>query len=424
MRERRAPCEHGCRDAVVMPPLPEGTRRLYRSSEQRLVGGVARGLSLHLGVDVWLLRLAFVLLVFVGGAGIVAYAAFWLIVPLGRVPQVDRSAPRPGVRAAVAIAIAVEGVLVIGLGGTRNSGKWNVILPVAAVVVGLGVLWRQADDEQRARWISTGRRRPRLARLARSGLGVLVVLGGITVVTSGGRPWEHIGRVLVAAFALVIGVVLIATPFLLRVLRDLSAERAARIRSQERAEVAALMHDSVLHTLTLIQRSSADATEVARLARAQERDLRAWLYEGGPRPRSGGEVPPETFVQGIKAAVAEVEDRHSVQIEVVTVGDAPLDDQLHACVAAAREAAVNAAKYAKGAPVSVYAEVETEGNRTRSAEVFVRDRGPGFDLDAVATDRMGIRESIIGRMQRFGGEASIRTAPGEGTEVRIEWRRD
>jgi signal transduction histidine kinase len=113
-----------------------------------------------------------------------------------------------------------------------------------------------------------------------------------------------------------------------------------------------------------------------------------------------------------------------VQIEVVTVGDAPLDDQLHACVAAAREAAVNAAKYAKGAPVSVYAEVETEGNRTRSAEVFVRDRGPGFDLDAVATDRMGIRESIIGRMQRFGGEASIRTAPGEGTEVRIEWRRD
>src|SRR5438270_13569699 len=120
------------------PPLPEGTRRLYRSSERRLVGGVARGLSLHLGVDVWLLRRAFVLLVFVGGAGIVTYAAFWLFVPLGRVPQADRSAPRPGARAAVAIAIAVEVVLLFGLGSTDSPGKWNIILPVAAVVVGLG----------------------------------------------------------------------------------------------------------------------------------------------------------------------------------------------------------------------------------------------------------------------------------------------
>jgi signal transduction histidine kinase len=406
----------------MTPPLPEGTRRLYRSSERRLVGGVARGLSLHLGVDVWLLRLAFVLLVFVGGAGIVTYAAFWLFVPLGKVPQVDRSAPRPGARAAVAIAIAAEAVLVIGLGGTNNSGKWNVLLPVAAVVVGLGVLWRQADDAQRARWLRPHRFNP--SSLLRGLLGSAVVLGGIAVLVSGGVPWNKAGRVLLAAGALVAGVLLIATPFLLRVFRDLSAERSERIRSQERAEVAALMHDSVLHTLTLIQRSSADAAEVARLARAQERDLRSWLYEGGPRPRSGGDVPPETFVQAIKAVVAEVEDRHGVQIEVVTVGDAPLDEHLGACVAAAREAAVNAAKYAKGAPISVYAELETDGTRTRSAEVFVRDRGPGFELDTVATDRMGIRESIVGRMRRFGGEASIRTAPGEGTEVRIEWRRD
>ncbi|HZP50567.1 PspC domain-containing protein [Actinocrinis sp.] len=406
----------------MTPPLPEGTRRLYRSSERRLVGGVARGLSLHLGVDVWLLRLAFVLLVFVGGAGVVTYAAFWLFVPLGKVPQVDRSAPRPGARAAVAIAIAAEAVLVIGLGGTNNSGKWNVVLPVAAVVVGLGVLWRQADDAQRARWLRPHRFNP--SSLLRGLLGSAVVLGGIAVLVSGGVPWNKAGRVLLAAGALVAGVLLIATPFLLRVLRDLSAERSERIRSQERAEVAALMHDSVLHTLTLIQRSSADPAEVARLARAQERDLRSWLYEGGPRPRSGGDVPPETFVQAIKAAVAEVEDRHGVQIEVVTVGDAPLDEHLGACVAATREAAVNAAKYAKGAPISVYAELEADGNRTRGAEVFVRDRGPGFELDTVATDRMGIRESIVGRMRRFGGEASIRTAPGEGTEVRIEWRRD
>ncbi|MBS2961710.1 PspC domain-containing protein [Actinocrinis puniceicyclus] len=408
----------------MTPPLPEGTRRLYRSSQRRLIGGIASGLSLHLGVDVWLLRLAFVLLALIDGAGLVAYAAFWLFVPLGRVPPADRAEPRPGARATLAIMVAAEAVIVAGMGAAGPPGKWNVILPVAAVVAGLGVLWRQADDEQRARWFSTGRRRPRLAMLVRSGVGALVVLGGITMMTSGGQPWQHAGRVLMAAFALVIGVVLIAMPFLLRVFRDLSAERAERIRSQERTEVAALMHDSVLHTLTLIQRSSGDSTEVARLARAQERELRAWLYEGGPRPRVGDEAAPRTFVQAVKAALAEVEDLHGIQIELVTVGDAPLDDRLHACVAAAREAAVNAAKYAKGAAISVYAEAETAGGRIRGAEVFVRDRGPGFDLDRVAADRMGIRESIVGRMKRHGGSASIRTAPGEGTEVRIEWRCD
>jgi signal transduction histidine kinase len=284
------------------------------------------------------------------------------------------------------------------------------------------MLWRQADDSQRARWLyGSDRRRWAVGRML---IGSLVVLGGITVLIGGRASLASTGRVLLAALALVAGVLLIALPFVLRLFRDLSAERSERIRSQERAEVAALMHDSVLHTLTLIQRSSADSSEVARLARAQERELRTWLYDGGPRP--GSAAAPETFVQAVKAAVAEVEDLHGVQIEVVTVGDAPLDDRLRACVAATREAAVNAAKYAKGAPITVYAEVETEtqNGRTQSAEVYVRDRGPGFDLDTVASDRMGIRESIIGRMKRYGGRASIRTAPGEGTEVRIEWRCD
>lgn len=402
------------------PPLPESTRRLYRSAEKRLLGGVARGLSLHLGVEVWLVRLSFALLAMVNGVGIAAYAAFWLFVPLGRVPPGERSAPRPVVRAVLVLGLAIEAVLAFGIDGLDAPGRWNVLLPVLAVAAGLAMLWRQADDEQRARWLSRRGRGPWAP--ARMVLGSLVVLGGITVLISGGAPWARTGRVLLAALALVAGVLLIALPFLLRLFRDLSAERSERIRSQERAEVAALMHDSVLHTLTLIQRSSADSAEVARLARAQERELRTWLYDGGPRP--GSAPAPERFVQAVKAAVAEVEDRHGVQIEVVTVGDAPLDDRLRACVAATREAAVNAAKYAKGAPITVYAEVEIQGGKTHSAEVFVRDRGPGFDLDTVATDRMGIRESIIGRMKRYGGRANIRTAPGEGTEVRIEWRRD
>lgn len=402
------------------PPLPDSTRRLYRSAEKRLLGGVARGLSLHLGVEVWLVRLSFALLALVDGIGIAAYAAFWLFVPLGRVPPAERSAPRPAVRGVLMLGLVIEAILAFGIDGLDAPGRWNVLLPVLAVAAGLAMLWRQADDEQRARWFSRRGRGPWAP--ARMLLGSLVVLGGITVLVSGGAPWARTGRVLLAALALVAGVLLIALPFLLRLFRDLSAERSERIRSQERAEVAALMHDSVLHTLTLIQRSSVDSAEVARLARAQERELRAWLYDGGPRP--GSTPAPESFVQAVKAAVAEVEDRHGVQIEVVTVGDSPLDDRLRACVAATREAAVNAAKYAKGAPITVYAEVEAQGGRTQSAEVYVRDRGPGFDLDTVATDRMGIRESIIGRMKRYGGRASIRTAPGEGTEVRIEWRRD
>ena len=384
-----------------------------------MLGGVARGLAYHLGVEVWLLRVSFILLALISGIGVVAYGAFWLFVPLGRVPPANRSAPRPTVRTVLLAGLIVELVVVFGVDQFASPANWSVVLPLIAVVVGLAVLWRQADDEQRARWYS--RRRGAWA-FGRTLLGSLVVLGGIGVLVGGGAPWSRTGRVLLAALALVAGVMLIALPFLLRLFRDLSAERSERIRSQERAEVAALMHDSVLHTLTLIQRSSADSAEVARLARAQERELRTWLYDGGPRP--GSAPAPESFVQAVKAAVAEVEDGHGVQIEVVTVGDSPLDDRLRASVAATREAAVNAAKYAKGAPITVYAEVETQGGKTQSVEVYVRDRGPGFDLDTVATDRMGIRESIIGRMKRYGGRASIRTAPGEGTEVRIEWRRD
>jgi signal transduction histidine kinase len=211
-------------------------------------------------------------------------------------------------------------------------------------------------------------------------------------------------------------------PFLLRAVRELSAERAQRIRAQERAEVAALVHDSVLQTLTLIQRKSSDSAEVARLARYQERELREQLY-GGPS-RLAGESGRKTFAQAVDTVAAEVEDRYGVRVEVVTVGDAELDETVNACVAAIREATVNAAKYAAGAAISLYVQTESEDGRARSVEVYVRDRGPGFDLDAVSQDRMGIRESIVGRMQRHGGQATINTAPGDGTEVRLELCRD
>jgi signal transduction histidine kinase len=361
----------------MSPPLPEDTARLYRSRKGRLAGGISRGLSLHLGVSVWLVRLVFVLFTWIGGLGAIAYAAFWIFVPLGEVPEKERSAPRPAVRL-VLLALCVLGVLVfLGLPMARPS-SWRTVLPFAAVAFGLSVLWRQADDTQRERETSEreggegfwSRSSPHLGRAA---LGAAVALGGILVLASGRTTWTETGRTLLAALALLVGAVLIGLPFLLRILRDLAHERNERVRSQERAEVAAMMHDSVLHTLTLIQRHHEDPAQVARLARAQERELREWLY--GARKSAGA----ESFAEAIRAAAAEVEDRHGARLEVVSVGDAPLDPQLEACVAAAREAMVNAAKYAAGPAVSVYAELAED-----RVEVFVKDRGPGFDLDQVA----------------------------------------
>jgi len=389
----------------MSPPLPEGTPRLYRSRRGRLAGGICRGLALHLGVSVWLVRAAFAVFTWIGGLGVFAYAGFWIFVPLGEVPEQARSAPRPQVRLAL-LALTGLGLLVLfGVPMTR-PGSWRTVLPLAAVGLGLAVLWRQADDEQRGADPA-----PRVAHAARIALGAAIALGGFVALTISHASWAETGRTLLAAVALLVGAALIGLPYFLRILRDLAHERTARAREQERAEVAAMMHDSVLHTLTLIQRQHDNPAQVARLARAQERELRDWLY--GERKTAA-----ESFAEALRACAAEVEDRHGARLEVVTVGDAPLDPQLEACVAAAREAMVNAAKYAAAAPISVYAELAEE-----RVEVFVKDRGPGFDPDRVAPDRMGVRESIRGRMDRHGGRAEIRTAPGEGTEVRLTARR-
>jgi signal transduction histidine kinase len=209
----------------------------------------------------------------------------------------------------------------------------------------------------------------------------------------------------------VTGLALVTGPWWLRMARDLSAERNARIREQERAEVAAHVHDSVLHTLTLIQRHVDDPREVARLARAQERDLRSWLY----RPVAD---PDAMVASALAAAAAEVEDAHGVAVEVVVVGDCPVDDSQRAVLLAAREAMVNAAKYAGDAPISLYAEVEPA-----QVTVFVRDRGAGFVLADVPEDRLGLRQSVIGRMERHGGTAAVRSVAGEGTEIQLEMPR-
>jgi signal transduction histidine kinase len=204
----------------------------------------------------------------------------------------------------------------------------------------------------------------------------------------------------------VVGIALLTGPWWMRMMSQLSAERSERIRSQERAEIAAHLHDSVLQTLALIQRNAGAPREVARLARGQERELRNLLY--GTRTSSG------QLGEELRIAAAEVEDAYAISVEVVLVGDVSLDDGLAAASAAAREALVNAAKHAGVTSVSLYAEVEPE-----AVSIFVKDRGVGFDLDAVAEDRQGVRGSIIARVERHGGEVKVRSQIGSGTEVEI-----
>jgi len=219
-----------------------------------------------------------------------------------------------------------------------------------------------------------------------------------------------------AGFALasllgVAGLGLIVWPWVYRLTSDLSEERRARIRSQERADVAAHLHDSVLQTLALIQKQAHDPRMVSTLARAQERDLRAWLYDDPART-------PDTLAAALRVAAADVEDRHGVAVEVVTVGDRPLDAEVEALALACREAMQNAARHSGADKVDVFAEVTADG-----VEVYVRDRGRGFDPEAVPLDRLGVRGSIVDRMRRHGGAAEIRSGPGEGTEVRLSLHR-
>jgi signal transduction histidine kinase len=208
-------------------------------------------------------------------------------------------------------------------------------------------------------------------------------------------------------------VAVIFGPRWLRNSRTVAAERARAARSDERAEVAGVVHDSVLQTLALIQSRADDPAEVRTLARAQERDLRARLFgEADPDGR------PASIVAALRAMAAEVEDAHRIKIEIVTVGDAPLDEPAMALVAAAREALLNAVRHAPGAAVSLFAEVD-DGR----VSAYVRDRGPGFDLESIPEDRRGVTDSIVARMVRHGGHAAVRTAPGGGCEVSLVMER-
>ncbi|MFF7812121.1 PspC domain-containing protein [Streptomyces sp. NPDC007945] len=407
------------------PPV----RRLYRSADGRWLGGVARGLAGHLGLPVAWVRAVFAVLVLTEGLGLLLYAVFWIVVPLGVGGKAEsrplfevaedgrrrlRKPDRGQILALVALAMGAS-VFIANLRIDGETGRY--VWPTLLIGVGVVLVWRQADNARAEVWTGRGATRGRRGfHLVRGLVGVALVGTGLAVFVVVRGSIAQIGTALTASVAVLTGIALLAGPWLIRMSQDLTAERTLRIRAQERAEVAAHVHDSVLHTLTLIQRNADDAGEVRRLARAQERELRNWLYkpEG-----TGKDEEPETLAEAVKRAAAEVEDKHGVPLEVVVVGDCPLDEKLTAQMQAAREAMVNAAKYGgEGGAVQVYAEVEG-----RTVFVSVRDRGPGFDLEQVPEDRMGVRESIIGRMQRNGGTARLRAVPGGGTEIELEMER-
>jgi signal transduction histidine kinase/phage shock protein PspC (stress-responsive transcriptional regulator) len=421
------------------PPAPagsraafpvDGPRRAFRSTDERWLGGVASGLAEHLGLPVLWVRAGLLVLVAFGGFGAVLYAGLWMFLPAQRHTETPlapglAAATRQGKRGGrgerrftdygplVAVGAIAIGVLLLI---TLVAGQTLAYGPLLLAGAGVAVLWWQADEAQRDRWRDPARRMGPVRAIVggggwrayvRIGAGLFLLVAATTLFSlRSGSLTVALNVGLAAAFGIV-GLGFMVGPWLLRLSSDLSEEREARVRSEERADVAAHLHDSVLQTLALIQRSAADPAAVSRLARAQERDLRSWLFEtDGPGPA--------TLAAALRAVAAEIEDAHGVPVEVVCVGDGPLSEQDRPLVLATREAIVNAAKHSGAGAVDVYAEATGDG-----MEVFVRDRGAGFDPTRVADDRQGVRSSIVGRMERHGGSATVRSVPGEGTEVRL-----
>ena len=389
----------------VLPRPP-----LARPRAGRMLAGVATGTAAHLRLDPLVVRLAFVVLG-ATGIGVVLYALLWLTMP---VADVDAPAPAvgaPGAAAAPALGPRprhgprqVAALVVLAIGAFSVLGKlasWTgsaVFVPVVVLAAGLAVIWRQLDADRTltrpgVRWVLAGG-------------AVMAALGVVLLLATTGQL-ANARNGFAATLVILLGLVLATAPVWRRLLDSRAAERTARVRSEERAAVAAHLHDSVLQTLALIQRHADEPQAVSRLARGQERELRAWLYE--PAVTAGG-----TWAGLVAGMVADVEADHALTVDPVVVGDAAVDDSLAALGAATREALVNAAKHAGVPSAALYTEVTPD-----RVSVFVRDRGKGFDPEEVSADRRGLRDSVTGRLARVGGTALVRSAPGEGTEVEL-----
>jgi signal transduction histidine kinase/phage shock protein PspC (stress-responsive transcriptional regulator) len=414
--------------------LPSG---LVRPRDERVVGGVCAGVARWLGVEPVVVRLAAGVLVLANGFGVLLYLVAWAVLPdEAEAPGVgpaaegrhghEGAAGRAGrqtgrtIELAVAVGCITLGVLLL-IRWTLPFFPDRVVWPAAVAATGLAVVWTRVDERDRARWRELSARLPGNPIDALRGgvsvwvrllFGSVLLIAGLGMFLGTNDAFRALGQMGAAVLATVVGGALLLGPWIVRLWRQLRAEARDRVRAEARADMAAHLHDSVLQTLALIQRHAEEPEQARSLARRQERALRAWLYDD--RPPNGA---AETLAAALDRMTDEVEaDHRGVAVDVVTVGDRVVDDQVSALLGALREAVVNAAKHSGAAEVSVY--VECDGDRI---EAFVRDRGRGFDPVAASwARRRGITDSIVGRMGRHGGRAEVHSEPGEGTEVTFE----
>lgn len=411
----------------IPEPLLPARMPLTRPKRGRWLTGVCKGIALHLGISVMWVRLAFIALTCLYGAGIIAYVFLWIFMPAGD-PQAVASAehipveqaplargnqpaqagvedtavsaeslseaiqraPKPALVALAGFVLLTIGLLLVGTGADSQ-----LIIPLLLGLAGIALAWMN---------------------LSPNGTQLLSMLGGIALILIGWAIYvsnvTYVGwgtsprRIMLSGFIMIACIVLAVMPWANAMLQRLSREQALKEREEERADMTAHLHDGVLQTLALIQLHFEDPSTVFTLARGQERELREWLYQ--ERSTSDRSVSA-----GLKQIAAEVEDEHGKPIEVVTVGDAHPSAQTDALLDATRQALVNAVTHSSE-PVSLYCEATDT-----TVEVFVRDHGEGFDIDAIPPDRLGIRESIIGRIKRRGGTVEIVSRAGWGTEVRM-----
>jgi signal transduction histidine kinase len=373
----------------------------HRRRSDRVVAGVAGGIADSLGVRDGYVRAAFVTLLTIWGIGGLIYLLFWLAT-YEKVE--DRKVPPVENIRAIGLGIAFTGLLFL-LGAVGLWPSTVVVLTAAALSFGTAALTDPSSPGPFAALMNPEVKKVGKARLV---LGIFLLAGGIIMFSTAVGQVFELSVVFLAVFLTGLGVFVAFGPWVRRLLGDLSAERSERIRQEERAEVAAHLHDSVLQTLALIQRSD-DPQRMAMLARHQESELRDWLY--GTAPLDGVDL----VSTALKQAAARVESDFQIPIDVVTVGDVAIDERTRALVFAAAEAMVNAAKHAGVDRISLYLEVEGD-----EIQVYVTDQGCGFDIEQVPSDRKGISESIRARMEKVGGDVTIDTMAGEGTEVLLK----
>jgi len=408
--------------AAPPPPRRRPLRPFRRSADESILGGVCAGLAARLAVGTTAVRVVTVVSVFLGGVGILAYVAMWVLVPVADEPESIASRVLTD-RRELQIVLALSSALLAVLLVTRSLGVSDLGVPTLTLLtgaVGTLVVWRGASPAETARLRERLNAAPGLAgapsgwrrTASRTGMGIVLIVVGVGELSRTGSFSGAALGVLVGTVLFVGGFLVLFAPWWVRTLRDLSTERRERVRAQERADMAAHVHDSVLQTLSLIQKAAGDPREVVRLARREERELRHWLFDPGRLGRHGER--PETLVDAVSALEREVEDSYGVGVELIAVGDCPMDDGVAALVGACREATVNAAKWSGCAEVAVFVEVEPG-----TVSAYVRDLGVGFEPASVPDDRQGIACSIVERMERAGGRVAVQSSPGSGTEVEL-----